>query len=506
MLEDRKNSRPNFESLPENYWYSEAAKNIWQKSGEIPSALEIKAAAILKALNLPWGESSAIESSEAKKDRIIAQYLTNRGGVWIDKKRGVSSSDFRDLYPEGLPAEVKEVLDKRTLSIMEAEYAHTDYVRKRFGNTKEKIEADCPVYYFRLPGGVDVFLRGYIHDSRWQKNHGLFLAEANKNAEVICVESYADLAYGKSLEWRWWASDDHPYSALMHDAVGAGFRGVFAEVDSRDRSKVFVGKLLAEDIFPRKFYVEYLNFLKRECPALAQLISSPQNLEKMLKSQAYSLEGLLKKSKEVFYRGRRYSILDMRESEEEPISVVTFRELGERFFGDALVAIKLHLIANLMNAGYLQKGPIINYMGANHIPTIAFFLRYPQYAIEVILRAIPEVVAGDIEIPDELITDQLAANRFAADQIRSALQCPNWPQIIEKIGLLAFGEIQNNTKISKGTSGFSQIKVNFLNYLNVFGINPSAIIPSSSQIDRIIDELKTKIQLKKTKTKEQRNG
>jgi hypothetical protein len=77
-------------------------------------------------LGIPSGPYSSVEiNSEYKqKDKIIAKYLTNISGVVIDKKEGFVSYDFRDMYPNGLPEELKEVLNHNTLEIMKCEYEH----------------------------------------------------------------------------------------------------------------------------------------------------------------------------------------------------------------------------------------------------------------------------------------------------------------------------------------------------------------------------------------------
>jgi hypothetical protein len=64
-----------------------------------------------------------------------------------------------------LPQELKEVLDPDTRAIIEIEYKHA----RAIGEIKSPYDADRPVYYFRLPGGIDLFMRGYTHDPEWKK-------------------------------------------------------------------------------------------------------------------------------------------------------------------------------------------------------------------------------------------------------------------------------------------------------------------------------------------------
>lgn len=101
--------------------------------GRIPDPIEIRSIALIKALILPSGPYSAIEANEKgarsdiEKDRIIAKYLTNHPGVKIGND--IISLDPRDIYLEGLPKELQEVLDPVTRQIFEAEYEHARYIR-----------------------------------------------------------------------------------------------------------------------------------------------------------------------------------------------------------------------------------------------------------------------------------------------------------------------------------------------------------------------------------------
>jgi hypothetical protein len=122
------------QELPSDYWF-EIGNKLYQERGKIPDPLEIRAAALIKALDLPSGPYSAIEIDPQTKqrvnperDRIIAEDLTNKSGVEIEE--GVVSLDFRDIYPNGLPQELKEVLDPDTRAIMEIEYDHEKKCQK----------------------------------------------------------------------------------------------------------------------------------------------------------------------------------------------------------------------------------------------------------------------------------------------------------------------------------------------------------------------------------------
>jgi hypothetical protein len=293
--------------LPEDYWFK-LGEELYKKYREIPDPLQIRAQALIKALGLPSGPYSAIEIDpqtkrrvNPEKDRIIAEYLTNHPGVQIEK--GVVSLDFRDIYPKGLPKELKEVLDPDTKAIMEIEYEHLQNAKSRYEETKDEDEADCPVYYFRLPGGIDLFMRGYIHHFLWQEKHGEYLRRINQHAKIIAIEGFSDVPFGESLELRW--SNERfqkgHYDVLMKDAVKAGFNGLFTEIDARDVSRIIMD-WTDNFIFPElpyDFFEAYFEFLKREHPLLANYIGSPVRLKEVLRLQSTTEEGI-EERREIF--------------------------------------------------------------------------------------------------------------------------------------------------------------------------------------------------------------
>ena len=67
-------------------------------------------------------------------------------------------------------------------------------------NSKNNDKLDVSVNYFRLPNGIDLFLRGYYHIFTWQKTHSSFFKEANKYAELIALEGASVTPFGESLE------------------------------------------------------------------------------------------------------------------------------------------------------------------------------------------------------------------------------------------------------------------------------------------------------------------
>jgi hypothetical protein len=472
------------ESLPKDYWF-QIIQKLCEERGRIPDPLEIRSAILLDAFGIPYGPYSAIEvDKEGKrinpeKDRIIAEYLTNKPGVLIEK--GIVSLDFRDMYPDGLPQELKEVLDPNTRAIMELEYEHAEDIKRRFGETQNIYEADAPIHYFRLLGGIDLFLRGYIHDKNWQKNHGEYLKKANKYAKVIAVEGSSGVPFGERLGL-YWSSEYKHYDVLMKDAVESGFNGLFTEIDARDTSRI---KMDSEISFfylfpklPYSFFENYFEFLKREHPLLADIIGSPENLKEVLIAQSTTRGGLLERSKDIFKEGKQYCGYPYLTKSGGVSFEPTFLELGQHLFTDTLVAIKLHLIAKLMADGHIEKGPIIDYEGVHHLSSKSFFLKYPQYAMEVVLRTINELMAGRVKV------------RGNIEEIYEVFRNPNWPEIIKEIAKLVFKTPEPDTSKPTAIGPNQRRLLDFpIDFLKIYNIDPNKIMPSDSEIKRIIAKI-----------------
>jgi len=471
--------------LPEDYWFRLGEK-LYKESGEIPDPLQIRAQALIKAFNLPSGLYSAIEIDpktkeriNPEKDRIIADYLTNKPGVEI--KKGFVSLDFRDIYPDGLPQKLKEVLDSDTRTIMEIEYEHLKNAKRRFEKTKNKYDADRPIHYFRLPGGIDLFMRGYTHSEKWQEKHGEYLKRINQHAGIIAIEGISSKPFGESLDWHWsikFNQQGH-YDVLMKDAVIAGFNGLFTEIDARDKSRIKMDNVFA--IFfpnlPFKFFKNYFEFLRREHPFLTDIIGSPKKLRDVLMKQSITAVGIFARQKKVFIKyGKQYYFYPYLTKEGETSFEPTFLEFGQHLFGDALAAIKLLLIAKLMTDGYLPKGPIIDYEGALHLSNKSFFLKYPQYAIEVVLRTINELMAGKVKnLP----------------QIYEVFRNPNWQEIIKEITRLVFKKPENDPSKSVETGPNQRQLLDYpIDFLATYNLDPKTIMPTDKEIKKVIEKLK----------------
>jgi hypothetical protein len=270
----------------------------------------------------------------------------------------------------------------------------------------------------------------------------------------------------------------------MKDAVEAGFSGLFTEVDARDESKISMDASSAADLFgifvfpdlPHDFFENYFEFLKREHPSLANIIGSPQKLKEVLMLQSSTIEGIYIRRKELYHNGKVFSPYPYITKEGKTSFEPTFLELGQQLFADALAAIKLLLIAKLMVGGHLPKGPIIEYEGAGHLSSKSFFLKYPQYAMEVVLRTINELMTGKVENLPE---------------IYEVFRNPNWEEIIKEITKLVFKKPEDDpSKPVEIGPNQRQLLDYPVDFLAIYNLDPKTIMPSDEEIKKVIERLK----------------
>jgi len=476
------------------YWLKIADK-LAQESGKNLDRINLRSGLLLNTFDLPLELYNSLEKPKGKeteeeikerlkRDEIINTKLVNKEGVWIDKKRNIFSLDFRDMYPDGLPEDLKNVLDPRTKRIMEIEYEHRKFVQDNhsfllsflFLDTQDNLmKADQAIHYFRLPGGIDLFLKSYVHHEDWQKIHGKFLKEINREAEIISLESYLKYPFGNSLSIRWLSKYDGSYNILMKEAVAAGFSGLFTEVDMRNVSHVQMDSTIKNDFqffpdLPDEFFSKYFEYLKRENPSLINHIKSPDKLKKILRALSTSSDGTFFRSKDKDSMGTKYYNFPYISETGKVSFEPTYLELGQHLFSDALASIKLHLIGKLMADGYLKKGPIIDYEGGAHLPSKTFFLKYPRYAMEVVLRTVNELMAEK----SKNLTD-----------IYHILEQPDWELITKEIFRLTFKKVENNKLIDVSPDVFT-----------LYHVDPKQVIPSDEQIDKIIEQINNNNTLK----------
>ncbi|MCD6148351.1 hypothetical protein J7J18_03170, partial [bacterium] len=393
-------------------------------------------------------------------------------------EKGIISSDFRDLYPRGLPRKLKRVLSPEAREIMETEYQHLKEIKKE--RDIPKLLNDCPIHYFRLPGGVDLFMKGYLHNEVWQNKHGEYLKKMNKEAKVICIEGFPKIPFGKSLELRWsnpefqWGD----YDKLMKEAVDEGFIDLFTEIDARDESKIEMDStetslglsFLFPDL-PDAFFSEFFKFLATQHPKLAEEIGAPEKLKEYLVALSSTDMGVPARRREggrIFRNGKQYWSFPYQTKEGKTSFKPTLFELGQHLFTDALAAIKLHLIARLMTEGKIKKGPIIDYEGVGHLSSKAFFLKHPEYAMEVVLRMINELMAGRVK-------------KGEISEIYDVFRKPNWQEAVKEIAKLVFKKPSSNGK---------ELLDEKIDFLETFNLDPEKIVPSDEEIEKIREKIR----------------
>jgi len=60
---------------------------------------------------------------------------------------------------------------------------------------------DTSVIYTRLPGGIDLFLRGYAHYKDWHAFHQKFFQRINESAKIIAIEGILDVTFKDKLNY-----------------------------------------------------------------------------------------------------------------------------------------------------------------------------------------------------------------------------------------------------------------------------------------------------------------
>ncbi len=440
--------------LPEDHWFEVMSRIKEKFGGEKPSPMEVRAAVLLDLAGIPSGQYSALKTDEEGKrtdpagDRSIAEYLTNPAGLILSGTKGITTRDLRDRYPDGLPDEILRTLDEKTQKIIGIMYKYDHYARENFPDTQEDNEAQKPIILHFLPGGAPLFLVGYTHNKTWQHNYGYYVKEIGKEAGVVAIEGFTDKPFAQSLDARW--SDSNPkiqtndYSAFIKNLVESGYSGLFTEVDGRDISRVNLEGV--ESLFriyfldlPDSFYEKYLAYLKKEHPKFGAHIATAKKLKSFLSDQSTNKElGISRADRESSassYRdGKRYYSHPALSDSGKVSLMLTGNELGQMIYTDALAAIKLHLLGRMMNEEHIPKGVIVDYEGTNHLSSKSFFLQYPEYAMEIVLRTISELLAGHAE--------QGSSNTESAElHSQRVFEHTDWEQVIREIFRIPFKKI-----------------------------------------------------------------
>lgn len=345
----------------------------------------------LDILKIQYGQSSSSRTKSPdnfQNEHIIEGTLTNKAGT-VFKEDGFSfiSRDQRHLLKDLDQRFVDRLLaamNPKLATIFENEFEHQE-AKKEEGIYTERE----PFAYVRLDD-IDLVLKGYRHAAFWQEEHGKYLANTAKNAQILSIEGFAFSKFGESLKAHWEGEHGH-YDMLMREAVRQGFGGFFAEVDPVYRREISVdgtNSLVFRSFpdLPDVFFQKYFGYLENFFPEDAKQIKNSQNLKEILRLLSTTDEGLDTRDRATTIENIKTHSPAYVDKNLHTSWDMTGLEFGERNFRDAMSAIKLHLIANEMREGRIEKGVIVDFEGANHLQAKFFFLRNPLYAMMTVLK------------------------------------------------------------------------------------------------------------------------
>ncbi len=478
MFQEEENTPDTWTDAPQEvedqFWLS-IIEHVSRKDGQDLIPQDVRAYLITKLFNIPQGWTSGIATEkvvqpdgtvEQKRtapelDKLVATYFTNKTVTVgeTDDGQPIISTDFRD-FPDieqtlasfkeqvsQLPPDRGGALGMEISSILEKEYAHLTKIDNPDNTDTQR---DCPVEFDYLPGGVPLFLRGYTHAKDWQNVHGKHLAETYKNAAYIAIES-SGVPLGDRLKSYW--SNPHEqigdYDVLMKDLVDHGFNGMFMDVDARDITKILFDSysdkegILRTIELPHIYYDHYFHYLEKENPRFAQKIQTPERLKQLLFAQSTAAKA--SEIGRVTSDKKWYDASLSIDHKFESISLPTGYELGQMAFADAMAALKLHILAQKMNEGTVKKGIIVDFEGAEHLFMKSFYLKYPQYAAEIVLRTINEALAGEMD--GSLPYERYRSGKNNPENLAQAIDIlnkPEWLNVVVQISRIPMAYVEND--------------------------------------------------------------
>jgi hypothetical protein len=346
----------------------------------------------LDSLGIPHGQWSSYKYEDQVKEKNLAENLTNKAGALYNsgsidnfiKEDEVLSRDPR-IFLKNLDPKLLDAMDPKLSAIFKNEFDHNEAKK----NSRNPDKETMPFAYVRLPGGIDLVMKGYWHSASWQKEHGEYLARTAKNAQAICIEGGIDTKIGDSLKLSW-ENNLGDYDELMRESVKQGFHGFFADTGMGDMLKIKLDTTGGKDWrfpdLPDEFFQKYLGYLNNFFPEDALQIATAQNLKEILKRLSTTNEGAINSGKDtpinnIYTHSPAYLDKNLKTQWE-----MTGLELGLNNCRDAMSALKLHLIANEMREGRMEKGIIVDFEGAGHFESIYSFLKNPLYALMTVLK------------------------------------------------------------------------------------------------------------------------
>lgn len=452
---------------PIDYWdkvIGEISKRIGTGCRTTPT--DFKSDLITELFGIPQGRVSGLGieklDTETRRidsafDKLMAEYFTNdtyivkeinevgavttqdprEFGVSEDVNERISQAKARlEEFKEKLNATVKDqerrAMGEQLYNILKEEFklkeVGLEFCEKRgkpFLRTNQQLE----IKY--LPGGNPVILRGYLHDESWHKKFGESLARIYSEAPYITIEGFCNISLGKSNPRRWSnpKSQQGTYDELMKQLVDHGFKGKFLEIDARNEYNVSLDDNTKS--LQKETYQAMLQYFQKENPLLAKQFKNDwQELKKIYDLQITensvtqgNFHGLSFDKEGVYYNSAA-SIKPNKAISATP----TGMEMASVPFTDALVALKLHMLSEGMNKGVIKKGLIVDFEGSNHLSYKSFFLKYPRYAVEVVLRSL-----------GELMKDNMKKEEDTTIEYKNL----NWKNILKEIGRVHIGHIED---------------------------------------------------------------
>ncbi len=471
------------EIAQQDFWLS-ILEDISRQTDEEITPKDVRAHLITKLFNIPQGWTSGLSTKkeigvdgkiEQKRlhpelDKLIATYFTNNTAILtqINDEEPVVSTDFRDFpgIDDALELFKKEIeqldsgkeIGMKIYTILKKERTHLHNIYKKNTNVFNTITnrpqvRDRTVEFAYLPGGVPVFLRGYIHTKQWQSIHGKHLANTYKDVDYVAIEGFSNCEIGDSLVCQWMdaKSQDGAYDKLMRDLVASGFNGLFCEIDARNTSKINfdsypdMGDEWHEIELPDIFYEHYFLYLKREDPRFIKKVNSWQKLKELMLAQVTISSTVADLQQTIYSNTKEWNASLGISDELMSTTLPTGNELGQGAFTDALAALKLHILAQNMNIGNIKKGIVVDFEGANHMAMKSFYLKFPQYAAEIVLRTIYELMANHVK--NKLPKEDFAKGKNNPDNLKYIVEMldePRWTDLIAEISRIPMAYVEND--------------------------------------------------------------
>ena len=455
--------------MPYYYWMQLANEMYERYGGKIRGIAD----EIIKKTDMPNGQYSVLFRNEdgildIEKSKVFAQKVSNIAGLEvsdeneekinlekqkIDVEGPIISVDLRDYFETGMPEELKSIMSPGTVAFIENEFKIRKETMKKYGkNSTDVMQVDYPICYQKLSNDCDVILRGYAHDQEWHENFEESLTSATKYAKHIAIEGLPEVKFGKSLGLKWSVSwrQQGTFDKLMKQAVKNGFEGYFLEFDGRDESSVLIEGDINRKSFPNppdSFFKNYLSYLHVLNPEYKEDIKDANDLREILKKLSLTDGGNLSDNtphKHIF--SQSYSPFVSLNKDGKYITTPNDFLFGQTNFSDALSALKMHFMNKLMEEGKIEKGLIVDYQGAQHLPLKSFYLKNTELAMMNVFQNIPHLIVSYL-FKDEKIdtgsfefTEKERQERF--EKLNKELENIDFEKVLFEIGRLPAGKVE----------------------------------------------------------------